>query len=197
LCAIADLGGGEWPERARASAKALCRVAAEEDLEADIKTVLLADIRDIFARLPPRDDAPHEAGAGRPTDGPRLLTKQLLEELIGLEERPWGVWGKSRKPLTDTGLAALLRPYGIRSATVRGEGSDRGKGYFLRPFEDAFSRYLPIPGVSTRANVPNPGIAGASGIFRTVPNLVWHVFKNLVFPSVCRVWHIGTARNPG
>jgi putative DNA primase/helicase len=152
LCAIADLAGGEWPERARAASKALCRVAAEEDVEADIKTVLLADIHDIFARLP-KDAAAHEAGRiGRPDDGLRLATKQLLNELIGLEERPWGVWGKSRKPLTDTGLAALLRPYGVRSGTVRLDDGTTPKGYYLRSFNDVFSRYLPIP----PSNPPDP-----------------------------------------
>ena len=60
LFAIADVAGGDWPERARAAAKALCQIAAEEDVEADIKTVLLADIRDIFARLYPTDHAAHE-----------------------------------------------------------------------------------------------------------------------------------------
>ena len=53
LFAIAEVAAGEWPERARAAAKALCQIAAQEDVDADIKTVLLADIRDIFVRLPP------------------------------------------------------------------------------------------------------------------------------------------------
>ena len=66
LFAIAEVAGGEWPERARAAAKALCQVDAEEDVEADIKTVLLADIRDIFARLPPRDARRSRSRASRP-----------------------------------------------------------------------------------------------------------------------------------
>ena len=77
--------------------------------------------------------------------------------------------GSRRKPLTDLGLASLLRPYGIRSSTVRVEDASgktvRGKGYFLRSFEDVFSRYLPIPGVSTRAAVPNAANTGENEVF--------------------------------
>ena len=65
LIAIADVAGGDWPQRARNAALTICQVDDEEDAERNIHTVLLADIRDIFARLPPRDDAAHGAG-GRP-----------------------------------------------------------------------------------------------------------------------------------
>ena len=197
LIAIADVAGGDWPQRARNAALAICQVDDDEDAERNIHTVLLADIRDIFARLPPRDDAAHGTGTGRPSDGPRLLTRQLLDELIGLEERPWGAWGKAQKPLTDTGLAGLLRPYRIRSATVRGEGSDRGKGYSLRSFEDAFSRYLPIPGVSTRDIVTNPGNTGESEDFADVTNSVCHGSENAENASNSGVWHGGTGKTGG
>ena len=97
LFAIAEVAGGEWPERARAAAKALCQVDAEEDVEADIKTVLLADIRDIFARLP-KDDAAHEAGrVGRPDDGPRIFTKQLLDRAYRSRRTSVGRVGKGEK----------------------------------------------------------------------------------------------------
>lgn len=150
LVAIADVAGGAWPQRARNAALAICQIDPEDSAEGDIKTILLMDIRDIFARLPPEDEAARKEGrAGRPDDGPRIFTKQLLNELLGLEERPWGTWGRTKKPLTDTGLASLLRPYRIRSGTIRGEdalgNSVTGKGYYLRSFEDVFSRYAPIP----------------------------------------------------
>ena len=51
LIAIADVAGGAWPQRARSAALALCQVDDEEDPERNIHTVLLADIRNIFARL--------------------------------------------------------------------------------------------------------------------------------------------------
>ena len=137
LFAIADVAGGSWPKRARDAALALCKGEDEEDAERNVHAVLLADIRDIFARLFPKGHPAHnqEEQCGRPDDGPRLLTKQLLDELHGIEERPWVAWGKARKPLTDTGLASLLRSYEIHSSTVRSEDKSgkevRGKGYFL------------------------------------------------------------------
>ena len=45
-------------------------------------------------------------------------------------------------PLTDRGLAALLRPYGIRSKTVR-IGDLTSRGYMSADFVDAWNRYLP------------------------------------------------------
>ena len=120
LFAIAEVAGGEWPERARAAAKALCQVDAEEDVEADIKTVLLADIRDIFARL----SEGCRRSRSRGVSGVRMMARgsspsSCSTSLSDLEERPWGAWGRAKKPLTDSGLAALLRPYGIRSGTIR------------------------------------------------------------------------------
>ena len=197
LFTVADVAGGAWPDRARAAAKALCQIAAEEDVEADIKTVLLADIRDIFVRLFPDHGQERDDGPGRPGDGPRLLTKQLLDELHALEERPWIAWGKSRKPLTDLGLASFLRPYGVHSSTVRVEDASgqivRGKGYFLRSLEDVFSRYLPPSGVST----PVPPCQtrqtlGENELSEPVPSSVWHGAENAGNPSNSRIWHGGT-----
>jgi Protein of unknown function (DUF3631) len=191
------VAGGDWPQRARNAALTICQVDDEEDAERNIHTVLLADIRDIFARLPPRDDAAHGAWAGRPAVGPRLFTRQLLDELIGLEERPWGAWGKAQKPMTDTGLAGLLRPYRIRSNTVRGEGSDRGKGYYLRSFEDAFSRYLPLPQPFTRDNVTSPGNAGGSEDFADVTNSICHGSDNGENASNSVVCNVVTGKKGG
>ena len=169
LFAIAEVAGGPWPERARRVAQALCGAENEEDAESDMKIALLTDIRDIFARLGPKEAADQiDEGPGRPRDGPRLLTREIIDELVRLEERPWGAWGKAQKPLTDVGLSKLLRPYGIRSGTVRGDNDVTGKGYYLRSFEDAFSRYLPLPGVSTRHTVTSPENTGVSKDFEPV-----------------------------
>jgi hypothetical protein len=134
-----------------------------------MKIALLTDIRGIFARLGPKEAADQiDEGPGRPRDGPRLLTREIIDELVRLEERPWGAWGKAQKPLTDVGLSKVLRPYGIRSGTVRGDNDVTGKGYYLRSFEDAFSRYLPLPGVSTRHTVTSPENTGVSKDFEPV-----------------------------
>ena len=111
------------------------------------------DIRDIFARLFPEGHADYSDKYG-----PRLSTKRLLEELHGVEERNWGAWGRARKPMTDIAFAKLLRNYRIRSGTVRiDDGSSTTvKGYYLRSFADAFSRYLPSSAPPSRHNDTTP-----------------------------------------
>jgi Protein of unknown function (DUF3631) len=87
--------------------------------------LLLTDIRAIFA----------ERGVDRMPSG------LLVNALAAIEGRPWAEWKKG-KPITQNGLAALLKPFKVRPATVR-VGDDTPKGYQLAHFEDAFSRYLP------------------------------------------------------
>jgi hypothetical protein len=160
LFAIADVAGCEWPRRARAVAAALCGVDEAEAQDSDIKLLLLSDIRDIFNTEYPEDHEAHRAGVGRPNDGPRLTTKMLLDQLLAIEERPWGAWGRAKKPMTDTHLAGQLRPYGIRSGTVWITEKASAKGYYLRSFTDAFARYLlPAPGSGSQ-DVRNRGNQG-------------------------------------
>jgi hypothetical protein len=138
LLAIADIAGGDWPERGKRAAITLAGIDEADAAEGDVKQTLLSDIRGIFAREFPSGHADHQDRYG-----PRLATKRLLEELHRLEERPWSAWGKARKPLTDVTLAVLLRSYGIRSGSVRVEDGSTPKGYYLRSFQEAFARYLP------------------------------------------------------
>jgi hypothetical protein len=168
----------------------------------DIKIVMLMDIRDIFARLFPEDGPAHRAErTGRPNDGPRLLTKRLLDELHRLEERQWSAWGKAKKPMTDTALASLLRTYRIRSNTVRGEdimgNPERGKGYYLRSFKDAFSRYLPPYGPSTRDNETNPENVEGAEVFKDVTNTECHGSQDGGNASNSGIWHDGTGPEGG
>ena len=46
------------------------------------------------------------------------------------------------KPLNDRGLATRLKPYGIRSRSVR-IGDLHRKGYMVEDFFDAWARYCP------------------------------------------------------
>jgi putative DNA primase/helicase len=152
LIAIADIAGGEWPERARNAATALAGIYEVEAADGDVRQTLLGDIRDIFACEFPKD---HSDQSDR--YGPRLATQRLLEELHAFEERSWSAWGRARKPMTDVALARLLKAYGIRSGSVRLDDGSTPKGYYLRSFQEAFGRYLaPIssPSVASGATPP-------------------------------------------
>ena len=164
LLAVADVCGGDWPERAREAGKALGDASEQGLGEGNVDVLLLSDIRDIFANeVPPERKADRE-GAGRPDDGPKLATKDLLEKLHGLEERPWGAWGRARKPMTDKALGDRLRPYGVRSRTIR-VGTLTPKGYHLHAFQDAFARYMPTSSFPKRHTATNAAKQGKSEDF--------------------------------
>jgi hypothetical protein len=65
-----------------------------------------------------------------------------LVSLLGeMKDRPWPEW-KNGKPLTETGLARLLRPFGVVSKQEQIDGV-RFRGYLRTDFDDAWERYLP------------------------------------------------------
>jgi hypothetical protein len=197
LFAIADVAGGDWPKRACTAAVALCGVDQAEAQERDIRLLLLADIRDIFAEVS-KAYVPHDAETeGRPDDGPRLATKELLVRLCAIEERPWGAWGQARKPMTDTALAGQLKPYGIRSTTVRTETGAVAKGYYLASFEGVLARYLPSSGVFSRYDVTNRRNPGENDDLADVTNSVCNGGENAQKPSKSGVCNVVTAENGG
>ncbi|MCP3998946.1 MAG: DUF3631 domain-containing protein, partial [bacterium] len=71
----------------------------------------------------------------------RMSSEQIVAVLTKMEDRPWPEWRRGQ-PLTQSGLARLLKRYDIRPRTIR-MGSDTAKGYLLSDFTDAFRRYLP------------------------------------------------------
>jgi len=131
LLSIAELAGGEWPQRARTAALTLH--GGERDTESDA-VLLLAVCHDLFTT------------AGKD----RILTADLLRALVEREEGPWGQWWGREVAAAKTDeapngaagkLAGLLRPFGIIPRTIR-EGDRKGRGYVLSDFTDAFARYL-------------------------------------------------------
>ncbi|UUO03629.1 DUF3631 domain-containing protein [Mycolicibacterium novocastrense] len=120
LVAVADLAGGAWPERARAACTAMTGGAADDPDSAGER--LLADLYELWG------------------DEPAVSTADLLDRLHKLDESPWADW--YGKPLTDRGLANLLRPYGVRSRNVK-IGGAVPKGYRREDLADPWSRYVP------------------------------------------------------
>jgi Protein of unknown function (DUF3631) len=81
---------------------------------------LLADISWIFLR----------------SEQTQMHSAAILQELTAMVESPWPA-----QRLNQNTLAAMLRPYGIHSQSIR-IGSCTNKGYKLSSFADAFARYL-------------------------------------------------------
>jgi len=72
----------------------------------------------------------------------KIFSQDLVDDLINLEDRPWCEW-KRGNPITKNSLARLLKPYKIKSKSIRIGPEDRLKGYSHESFKDAFNRYLP------------------------------------------------------
>jgi Protein of unknown function (DUF3631) len=138
LLSIAELAGDEWHARARAAVKELASGGDETDSQPD-QVQLLADIGDAFG------------------DEMTISTASLLAYLNDLDESPWGARRRG-EGLDARGLARMLRPFKIRSRTVRtGEGTaGTAKGYRWEQFEDAFSRHLPEASQASQATQPAP-----------------------------------------
>lgn len=123
LLAVADLVGGEWPERARKAAVTFVTAARESSPSLGVK--LLSDIRTAFG------------------ERPVMSSHELLQVLGTFEESPWAEINKG-KALNAEGLARRLREYQIRPAQVRHTStSPQVRGYERVWFEDAWQRYLP------------------------------------------------------
>ena len=140
MLGIASIIGGEWPARALAAALAL--EAVDDDAE-DVGVQLLTDTRAVF-------DAEGKA---------RLASSVIVERLLAMEGRPWPELGRAQRPLTATGMARLLRPFGIRPVGTLRFGATTAKGYRRAAFEAAWLQYCsPIPPSepSHRHNPANP-----------------------------------------
>jgi hypothetical protein len=124
LLAIADVAGEDWGHRAR-EALVNCIGGALEDSEISLRLRLLADTRTVFGELD------------------RIWSAELVKKLGEIEDGPWRD-GDGMVSLTQSKMAWMLRPYGIRPKAMRIEGEDgTRKGYRIEPFKDAWSRYLP------------------------------------------------------
>ncbi|GLY26828.1 DUF3631 domain-containing protein [Kineosporia sp. NBRC 101731] len=124
LIAIADLAGGDWPERARAACLAL-EAEKEANTDMPIQVRLLIDIRAAFE------------------DDEALATSTLLMRLTSDDEAPWAAYGNRGDAITPMQLGRLLREYDIRPGNIRFPNGIQAKGYTREAFADAWSRYCP------------------------------------------------------
>jgi putative DNA primase/helicase len=127
LLAIADVAGRDWPAVMRKSMLGML-----DGTDDSIGPELLKDIQDIFQSHPKE----------------RIFSDSLVEALKSQQESPWVDWNRG-KGLTQNGLARLLKPFSVKSKTMR-IGDKQRKGYSVECFEDAFKRYIPLtPSVSS------------------------------------------------
>ncbi|MDA8362974.1 MAG: DUF3631 domain-containing protein [Gammaproteobacteria bacterium] len=147
LLVLAEIAGGQWPEKARRAA--LAAVNSNTDNES-LGVALLADIREIFG--------------ARSAD--RLPTDMLIRHLVAIEEKPWG--DLRGNPIDSRSLARLLRPFGILPGTIR-IGEKTVKGYHLDRFEDAFGRYLASESVTTSQPCKTSHFLENSSVTRSTP----------------------------
>lgn len=132
LLAVADLAGGEWPERARVAAVSL--VTDSSGPTGSLGVQLLADLHRLFG---------HQD---------RMPTEVILEKLHTLEESPWG--DLRGKPLDARGLARRLSKYGVKPTVYR-DGDTTRRGYLAGDLADPWSRYVTdVSGASW--NTPHP-----------------------------------------
>ncbi len=121
LIAIADLAGGEWPQRARNTALS----CLDGGSVTSPGVTLLEDIHGIF----------------KETEEDRITSHDLVGRLVAMEDRPWPEWRRGAA-ITAAGVARLLKPFSLTPATIRTAMDKTAKGYLKDSFSNAFSRYL-------------------------------------------------------
>jgi hypothetical protein len=126
LKAIASVAGGKWPGFIDEAAKA---AQGRDGGETSRLELLLGDIRAV----------------GFIDNQTEVRSADLVQRLIDMEGRPWAELSRG-KPLTQNGLARLLRPLAIGPENV-GPENGRARGYKRAQFHDAFERYLAPEGV--------------------------------------------------
>jgi len=141
LFAIAELAGGDWPDRAHTAVLALQAETEQDTTNRDTdRARILTDIHTAFG------------------DQPALSSRTLVERLGFDPESPWADYGPVG--LTQRQLARLVGEYGIKSGNVRLPDGQQSKGYHRTQFLDAWRRYAPhLSGLTDTDTTTDPGTA--------------------------------------
>ena len=150
LIALADLWGGRWPQKMRKAARHLCKEIPDEQ---DLHLQLLADINIIFQEM--MSDDPNKT---------YIYTKDLIEKLVAMEDRPWREFKRNNDPMNPNDLARLLKKIDplIVSQDIKRKGQNR-KGFRWEQFEDEVKRLIRPPrGNQSATPLPTSVSAGYS-----------------------------------
>jgi hypothetical protein len=92
--------------------------------EKDVETLLLEDLQWIFDQ----------------SDRDKMSSKELIDELKAMEERPWG-YRVSGSEMNPRKLASMLAPFKVhpKQLTIFGQNQ---RGYALKDLQPVFDRYL-------------------------------------------------------
>ena len=121
LFAIAEVVGGDWPQRLEAAASQLAGTGEEEG----VRIMLLGDVNSVFD-----------------TEETTAISSQtLVDKLVEMEGRPWPEFRRG-KPLTSNQLARMLKPFHIAPVQIWTDGSNK-RGYRKDQFDDVWQRYTP------------------------------------------------------
>lgn len=122
LIVVADLAGGQWPDRARQAAISAVKTAKANN-KPSLGVQLLKGIREAFG------------------DRDLISSRELVDLLSGDEEAPWGSLG--RRGLEPRSLAEMLGEYEIQPRPIRPNGSAGSmvRGYRREDFRDAWERH--------------------------------------------------------
>ncbi len=123
LLSIAEVIGGEWPEKAR---KAALKLSEAEPSSETIGVQLLIDCHAIL-KVNPMDVIP---------------SLELCDALTALDESPWPTFRKG-KPISQHQLARRLRIFKIATRSTRGSDGSVKRGYLKEEISNAFDRYCP------------------------------------------------------
>ena len=176
LFAVAEVAGGDWPQRA-AAAFVMLTSKADTDSQG-IGAMLLADIRRVFA----------EAQTGR------LFSKSIVDALCAMTDRPWPEAHRG-KAITETWLARRLRDFGISSRTIR-LPDERAKGYEADDFTEAFLRYLPDGEEAKRDSVTNQAGMDENGFSSRDTEIACHVSETHETPAIIDVSRCHASESP-
>jgi putative DNA primase/helicase len=126
LFAIADLAGGDWPERARAAAAKLSHRHAAPSQSRQ----LLAAFHDLFSRYGSE------------------LTNTFMEKALPGYGDVWANYVDRGRPINKWQIAQLLRPHKIFTSFLHPRGRPADRGYRVEHFATAFRHFLgkPLPG---------------------------------------------------
>jgi hypothetical protein len=156
LIAVADLAGGDWPERARNAAKAMTGEAAEDEATASLARRLLSDLRTVFG------------------EADKMHGQDILTALHAIEDAPWGDF--FGRPFTANDLSKLLRPYNVKPRDVKIKDVNK-KGYYRADLWETWTCYL--PSVPDPCQDPATPATPATSQVNGVPPVAGSAFKPL------------------